>query len=117
MLIGHNKTPESWSVLVAHFLGVDHCGHRYGPDHFETDAKLTQLNGFLDSLFSSVDNDTLVLVVGDHGKAIARFCLLTRLQAWTPRAIMAATVGLKSTQPFSHTPSVTLGIGMHYMSA
>lgn len=33
-----------WEVMVAHFLGVDHCGHRYGPNHPQMAAKLTQMN-------------------------------------------------------------------------
>ncbi|MCP9260532.1 GPI ethanolamine phosphate transferase 3 [Dirofilaria immitis] len=35
-------TKSDWTVLIAHFLGVDHCGHKY-------------------------DDSTLLLVMGDHG--------------------------------------------------
>ena len=35
---------DDWDVIIAHFLGVDHCGHRYGPDHPEMEAKLLQMN-------------------------------------------------------------------------
>ncbi|PRD27090.1 UNVERIFIED_CONTAM: GPI ethanolamine phosphate transferase 3 [Trichonephila clavipes] len=31
-------------VIIAHFLGVDHCGHRYGPRHPEMTRKLKQMN-------------------------------------------------------------------------
>lgn len=58
---------NQWDILVAHFLGVDHVGHRYGPHHFEMEDKLTQLNGFLTDLFESVSNDTVIFVFGDHG--------------------------------------------------
>lgn len=33
-----------WDVLLAHFLGVDHCGHRYGPTHAQMARKLTEMN-------------------------------------------------------------------------
>lgn len=36
-----------WEVLVAHFLGVDHCGHRFGPDHPAMADKLTQMDGVI----------------------------------------------------------------------
>jgi len=29
-----NELQENdWDILIAHFLGVDHCGHRYSPNH------------------------------------------------------------------------------------
>lgn len=36
-----------WDVLVTHFLGVDHCGHRFGPDHPAMADKLTQMDGVI----------------------------------------------------------------------
>lgn len=33
-----------WEVLIAHFLGVDHCGHKYGPLHTEMERKLNEMN-------------------------------------------------------------------------
>ena len=35
---------NDWDVIIAHFLGVDHCGHRYGPDHPEMKRKLSQMD-------------------------------------------------------------------------
>uniref|UniRef100_A0A915JPU1 GPI ethanolamine phosphate transferase 3 n=1 Tax=Romanomermis culicivorax TaxID=13658 RepID=A0A915JPU1_ROMCU len=55
-----NRT--DWSVLIAHFLGVDHCGHRYGPAHPEMELKLTQMDIVL-----SLSSDTILFVLGDHG--------------------------------------------------
>ena len=40
---------DDWDVLVAHFLGVDHCGHRVGPDHPAMADKLTQMDGVVRS--------------------------------------------------------------------
>ena len=38
---------DDWDVLIGHFLGVDHCGHRYGPDHPAMADKLTQMNSVI----------------------------------------------------------------------
>lgn len=41
----YSEIPKpDWSLLIAHFLGVDHCGHRYGPYHSEMERKLTEMN-------------------------------------------------------------------------
>lgn len=64
---------SDWDVLVAHFLGVDHAGHRYGPRHPEMTRKLIQMDDVLDGLIKELDTkektkgDTLLLVFGDHG--------------------------------------------------
>ncbi|KAM3874421.1 GPI ethanolamine phosphate transferase 3 [Diretmus argenteus] len=56
-----------WDFLVAHFLGVDHCGHRFGPDHPAMADKLTQMDGVIRSVIDRLQNDTLLVVMGDHG--------------------------------------------------
>ncbi|XP_025030928.1 GPI ethanolamine phosphate transferase 3 isoform X2 [Python bivittatus] len=56
-----------WDLLIAHFLGVDHCGHKHGPDHPEMAKKLSQMDEMLRSLVDHLENDTLLLVAGDHG--------------------------------------------------
>ncbi|XP_072427789.1 GPI ethanolamine phosphate transferase 3 isoform X1 [Chiloscyllium punctatum] len=58
---------NEWDVLIAHFLGVDHCGHRYGPHHPAMAEKLMQMNKMLRSLIGQLQNDTLLVVLGDHG--------------------------------------------------
>ncbi|KAJ9085246.1 mannose-ethanolamine phosphotransferase gpi13 [Entomophthora muscae] len=63
----NRNTSAPWELIVTHFLGVDHCGHRYGPDHAEMAPKLAQLDGFLEKLYSRIDDKTLVMVFGDHG--------------------------------------------------
>lgn len=34
-----------WDVLVAHFLGVDHAGHRYEANHAATRDKVSRARG------------------------------------------------------------------------
>ncbi|KAJ3016553.1 mannose-ethanolamine phosphotransferase gpi13, partial [Thoreauomyces humboldtii] len=57
----------SWDLLIAHFLGVDHAGHRYGPAHAAMADKLTQMNGVLADVIEDLDDDTVLFVIGDHG--------------------------------------------------
>ncbi|XP_060752128.1 GPI ethanolamine phosphate transferase 3 isoform X2 [Tachysurus vachellii] len=58
---------DDWDVLIAHFLGVDHCGHRFGPDHPAMAEKLTQMDGVIRSVIKRLQEDTLLVVMGDHG--------------------------------------------------
>jgi len=58
---------DSWDVLIAHFLGVDHCGHRYGPNHPAMTGKLQQMDGVVRRVLPLMDDDTLLIVLGDHG--------------------------------------------------
>lgn len=36
-----------WSLLIGHLLGVDHCGHHYGPNHPEMTRKLSETNDLI----------------------------------------------------------------------
>lgn len=54
-------------VTIAHLLGVDHAGHRYGPNHHEMRSKLNQMNGFLQNVTEKIEENTLLIVMGDHG--------------------------------------------------
>ena len=56
-----------WDLLIGHCLGVDHAGHRYGPDHPEMTKKLRQMDGFIRDLAATIDDETVLIVMGDHG--------------------------------------------------
>ncbi|XP_035435426.2 GPI ethanolamine phosphate transferase 3 isoform X1 [Spodoptera frugiperda] len=58
---------DDWNLLVAHYLGVDHAGHRYGPNHPEMTRKLDETNARLKKVISMLPPDVLLFVVGDHG--------------------------------------------------
>ncbi|KAM9093885.1 GPI ethanolamine phosphate transferase 3 isoform X5 [Sarcophilus harrisii] len=58
---------DDWDLLIAHFLGVDHCGHKHGPHHPEMAKKLNQMDQVLQTLVERLENDTLLVVAGDHG--------------------------------------------------
>ena len=58
---------HSWGLAIGHGLGVDHAGHRVGPEHPAMKAKLEQMNDFLAELVMAIDEDTLFVLLGDHG--------------------------------------------------
>jgi phosphatidylinositol glycan class O len=62
-----NQKNHDWSLCIAHFLGVDHAGHRYGPGHVAMGDKLVEMNQDLEKIFDLIHEDTLVIVMGDHG--------------------------------------------------
>ncbi|CAN0164825.1 unnamed protein product, partial [Ectocarpus sp. 13 AM-2016] len=43
---------RDWDVLVAHFLGVDHVGHTFGPASQAMEDKLDQMNSALRHVWS-----------------------------------------------------------------
>lgn len=61
------RQPQEWDVLIGHLLGVDHCGHRYGPDHYAMEEKQLQMDVFLKDVVDALPDDTLLVVMGDHG--------------------------------------------------
>jgi phosphatidylinositol glycan class O len=60
-----------WDLLIAHLVGVDHVGHRFGPDHPAMREKLGQMEDMLSAIISHLnavqDNDTILFLFGDHG--------------------------------------------------
>ncbi|KAK6457676.1 uncharacterized protein RJT20DRAFT_125489 [Scheffersomyces xylosifermentans] len=63
----HKENYTRWDLLVGHFLGVDHVGHRYGPKHFTMKEKLNQMNDVITEVVEKLDDKTLLVVIGDHG--------------------------------------------------
>lgn len=63
----HPSNATKWDVVFGHCLGVDHAGHRYGPDHAAMAAKLRQMDQLIRDLMAKVDENTLLVVMGDHG--------------------------------------------------
>ena len=71
---GHNTTIQSpyfYEVLVAHFLGVDHVGHTFGPHNKHMYDKLHQIDQALAILLSHIDEASttcqVAYIFGDHG--------------------------------------------------
>ncbi|KAE8401794.1 alkaline-phosphatase-like protein [Aspergillus pseudonomiae] len=64
-LINHRQ--DEWDVIFGHFLGVDHAGHRFGPAHSEMTNKLKEMDRVIGEVVNSIDENTLLVVLGDHG--------------------------------------------------
>ncbi|KAK1149858.1 mannose-ethanolamine phosphotransferase gpi13 [Aspergillus melleus] len=63
----HPANSTKWDVVFGHYLGVDHAGHRYGPNHPAMAAKLRQMDQVIRDLIAKIDDSTLLVVMGDHG--------------------------------------------------
>ena len=67
-----NTTTTSFELIVAHFLGVDHVGHTYGPNDPHMEHKLRQMDTALSDILDRIDDSPqesciVALVLGDHG--------------------------------------------------
>ncbi|SCV68155.1 BQ2448_276 [Microbotryum intermedium] len=56
-----------WDIIIAHTLGLDHAGHRFGPSHTEAQRKLREAQALLAQIVEHLEHDTLLVVLGDHG--------------------------------------------------
>ena len=61
------QSPPQWDLLIGHFLGVDHVGHRFGPRHYSMKEKLNQMNKIIEKVVKELGDETLLVVMGDHG--------------------------------------------------
>lgn len=52
---------------IAHFLGVDHAGHTYDANCIQLKNKLVEISDFLEVVYNSMGNDTVLVIIGDHG--------------------------------------------------
>lgn len=57
----------NWNLIIGHMLGVDHVGHTYYANHPSMALKLKQVDTFIRKIIEKLDDDTLLLVFGDHG--------------------------------------------------
>ena len=62
-----NQTPLKWNLIVAHYLGLDHCGHSFGPKSPVIKRKLREIDDSIRYVLDKLDNETLLGVIGDHG--------------------------------------------------
>lgn len=63
-----NLVDDEWDVLIGHMLGVDHVGHKHGPDHEEMSKKLLEMDNFIRyDVLPNIDEDTVLYIFGDHG--------------------------------------------------
>lgn len=58
---------SDWDVLILHYLGLDHIGHFEGPTSSHVPAKLLEMDNIVHTVYQTLDADSLLLVLGDHG--------------------------------------------------
>ncbi|EYC03086.1 hypothetical protein Y032_0096g2928 [Ancylostoma ceylanicum] len=58
---------SSADLIVAHVLGVDHCGHKYGPNHIQMANQLRKVDEIILETANELFSDDLLVVLGDHG--------------------------------------------------
>lgn len=78
--VDHNVTrnigPElgntDWGLMVLHYLGLDHIGHKAGPRSSNMLPKQHEMDGIVKTIFEAVEStahlqSTLLVICGDHG--------------------------------------------------
>lgn len=61
---------NDWDVMILHYLGLDHIGHKGGPQSVFMPAKQQEMDDIIKKLYQELvqqDDDTLMVVLGDHG--------------------------------------------------
>ncbi|KAG7660734.1 LAS21 [[Candida] subhashii] len=65
---------KEWDGLILHYLGLDHIGHKGGPEsvymkpkHQEMDEVLTRLYEYVELRKQKENEDILIVLMGDHG--------------------------------------------------
>lgn len=59
-----------FDVIIAHFLGVDHCGHKFGAAMPQCGDKLSEMDSVLRKVIKEIDGieeKVSLIVFGDHG--------------------------------------------------
>ena len=60
---------NKWDGLILHYLGLDHIGHKGGPESPYMKPKQIEMDKILQRLYTYVtkNDDTLIVLMGDHG--------------------------------------------------
>ncbi|OKL56752.1 hypothetical protein UA08_07882 [Talaromyces atroroseus] len=63
---------DDWSVMVLHYLGLDHIGHKAGPKSSHMIPKQKEMDGIVEEIYNAMLSEThlestLLILCGDHG--------------------------------------------------
>lgn len=58
---------KNWDVLILHYLGLDHIGHKGGSKSHFMPSKHREMDSVIKQIYEKIDGDTLMVVLGDHG--------------------------------------------------
>ncbi len=70
-ILDYLRKHEDFDFLLCHLLGIDHAGHTYHADHTEITRKITETEQILKEVINAIDNDTVLIINGDHGMTLA----------------------------------------------
>lgn len=56
-----------FTLMLGHILGIDHAGHTFHAQHPEIERKVKDTDSYLREIIDSLDEQTTLLVYGDHG--------------------------------------------------
>ena len=65
-------TQKDWSVMILHFLGLDHIGHKSGPRSINMASKQKEMDKVIEEIYDAMEHSshldtTLLVLCGDHG--------------------------------------------------
>ncbi|KAL9031921.1 MAG: hypothetical protein Q9196_000117 [Gyalolechia fulgens] len=63
---------DDWNGMVLHYLGLDHIGHKSGPNSPYMVPKQAEMDGVVSNIYHALETeehlqDTLLVLCGDHG--------------------------------------------------
>ncbi|KAL1963199.1 hypothetical protein VTN77DRAFT_8632 [Rasamsonia byssochlamydoides] len=63
---------DDWSVMVLHYLGLDHIGHKAGPKSSHMIPKQYEMDSIIKEIYTAMEHQehlqsTLLVLCGDHG--------------------------------------------------
>ncbi len=58
---------NDFALCIAHIIGVDSAGHTYNSQNQHIARKLRDTQSFIQEVISSMDDQTTLIVFGDHG--------------------------------------------------
>ncbi|KAG8040413.1 hypothetical protein G9C98_002409 [Cotesia typhae] len=64
---------NDWSIMILHYLGLDHIGHVYGPENPLIQSKLKEMDKIINDISSKIiewnkqNVESLFIICGDHG--------------------------------------------------
>ena len=61
---------SDFDLLLLHMLGMDAAGHTHGSKHPEIQRKLLDTEKFIKWIIEKMDNETTLVVYGDHGMTV-----------------------------------------------
>lgn len=63
---------QDWNLMVLHYLGLDHIGHKSGPRSSHMPSKQREMDAIVQKVFEALESkehlsSTLLVLCGDHG--------------------------------------------------